>query len=107
MYYLKDNRLLPSGFEKTTASEDIKPRGSAYADQDFIAGEDTILYQVELGNSTGPFTVEAELLYQPISYRWAEDLKMYDTDQIQRFSEYYYATPNLPVQIAEEVVNTE
>lgn len=105
--YLKDNRLLPSGFEKTTASEDIKPRGSAYADQDFIAGEDTILYQVELGNSTGPFTVEAELLYQPISFRWAEDLKMYDTDQILRFSEYYYATPNLPVQIAEEVVNTE
>ena len=105
--YLKDNRLLPSGFEKTTASEDIKPQGAAYADQDFNAGGDTVRYQVELGGATGPFTIEAELLYQSISYRWAEDLRMYDTEQILRFSEYYQAVPNLPVRIAEEVVITE
>lgn len=105
--YLKDNRLLPKGFDKTTASDDIKPSGLAYADENFSGGEDTTRYQVELGGAAGPFKVAAELLYQSISYRWAMDLRAYETDQALLFSEYYDATLNLPILITEQVVIVE
>jgi hypothetical protein len=105
--YLKDNRLLPAGFEKTTAEEDIQPKGAALTDEDFNAGRDTVRYQIEVGDATGPFTVEVELFYQSISYRWAMDLRAYDTEQILLFSEYYDATPNHPVLIAGQVGTSE
>jgi hypothetical protein len=47
------------------------------------------------------------LLYQSISYRWAMDLRAYETDQALLFSEYYDATPNLPILITEQVVIVE
>jgi hypothetical protein len=105
--YQKDNRLLPAGFDKTTAESDIQPKGLALADADFIAGGDTVRYMVELGAVPGPFTVEAELLYQSISYRWAMDLRAYDTEQALLFSEYYDATPNTPVLVASQVLTSE
>ena len=106
-FYLKDNRLLPNGFEKTTASDDIKPHGMAFGDENFSAGGDTVKYLIEIGGATGPFTVEAELLYQSISYRWAMDLRAYETEQALLFSDYYQASPNLPVQIASQVASSE
>jgi len=105
--YLKDNRLLPNGFDKMSVSEDIQPQGTAFADENFNAGGDTVSYQIDLGNAQGPFTVKAELLYQSISYRWAMDLLNYDTDQIQRFSEYYQGTPNLPILVAGQTGTSE
>jgi hypothetical protein len=105
--YQKDNRLLPSGFQKDTASEDIKPRGVAFEDESFNAGGDTVSYQIELGDATGPFTVEAELLYQSISYRWAMDLREYDTAQIRLFSEFYDGTPNSPIRIAGQMATSQ
>lgn len=105
--YQKDNRLLPSGFDKGTASPDIQPRGGALEDLDFGGGGDRISYQIDVGDTSGPFTVEAELLYQSISYRWAMDLRAYDTEQIQLFNQYYDATPNLPVQIASQIALSE
>ena len=38
--YVKDNRLLPTGFDKATAGADIAVRGAVLADGDFIGGED-------------------------------------------------------------------
>jgi hypothetical protein len=105
--YQKDNRLLPSGFQKNTAPEDIKPWGAAFEDENFTAGGDIVRYQIDLGEAVGPFTVEAELFYQSISYRWAMDLRNYDTRQIQIFSEYYDGTPNLPVLIASQIRTSE
>jgi hypothetical protein len=105
--YHKDNRLLPSGFQKTAVSEDIQPRGAAYTDENFSAGGDVVSYQIELGNAEGPLTVEAELLYQSISYRWAMDLRKYDSEQIRLFNQYYDGTPNLPVRIAGQLGTSE
>ncbi len=34
--YLKDNRLLPPGFDKTTAVPDIAVRGAAVSDANFV-----------------------------------------------------------------------
>ena len=105
--YSKDNRLLPAGFDKTTVTTDISPQGKALTDDDFFGGEDTVTYRVDTGNTTGPFKVEAELLYQSISYRWALDISVYDTGPAQAFSDYYFALPNLPIVIAAQSAETK
>ena len=75
--YLKDNRLLPSGFDKAHATPDTAVHGEAEGDPDFTGGGDRVRYVVSLVGATGPFSVDAELLYQPIGYRWAHNLDAY------------------------------
>lgn len=87
--YLKDNRLLPLGFDKKTAGKDIATAGAAAEDADFAGGTDRIRYSIDLGKAEGPFRVEAELYYQPIAYRWAMNLKSYDAEESRKFLRYY------------------
>ena len=88
--YLKDNRLLPDGFDKQTADKEIAVIGSAHDDPDFRAGSDRVRYSVSIDSGAGPFTVEAELLYQPIGFRWANNLKRYNSAiEPRRFTTYY------------------
>ncbi len=87
--YLKDNRLLPRGFDKRTADADVAVHGEAEGDADFGAGGDTVRYSVPTRGAQGPFSVTAELLYQPISFRWANNLKRYDAAEPRRFTSYY------------------
>jgi len=89
--YLKDNRLLPKGFDKRTAGKDIAVAGSALEDADFGGGGDRVRYSVELGEAQGPFRIDAELCYQPVAYRWATNLKRYDAEEPRRFTGYYDA----------------
>jgi len=98
--YLKDNRLLPSGFDKEAASEDIAVYGQAMEDADFVGGGDRVPYTVELGSAEGPFTVTVELLYQAVGYRWAENLRRHEAPEPARFLGYYEAISNLPVVVA-------
>lgn len=90
--YVKDNRLLPAGFDKRTASEDVAVRGNAAADDDFTGGEDRVRYAVELGTASGEVSVEVELVYQTIAYRWARNLARHDAPEISRFLRYYEST---------------
>jgi hypothetical protein len=87
--YAKDNRLLPRGFDKTTANEDVAVNGRATKDDDFVGGGDRIRYLVDVSAAKGPFTIEAELWYQPIGYRWAHNLGDQQADEIERFVRYY------------------
>lgn len=88
--YLKDNRVLPYGFDKAGAKEDIRVRGRAESDANFTAEAHRIRYSIALGTMAGPFAVEAELWYQPIGYRWANNLKPYDrAPEPSRFNTYY------------------
>jgi hypothetical protein len=87
--YLKDNRLLPTGFDKQTASKDIAVIGEAADDPNFVAGSDLVRYSVNLGNTQGPFHVEAELWYQPIGFRWAHNLEPYKAEEPQRLVRMY------------------
>jgi len=53
-------------------------------------------------------TVTAELLYQSIGYRWAENLRAYDAAETQRFVRYYEgaaAGSALPLARATAVVD--
>ena len=89
--YLKDNRLLPRGFDKRTAPAEIGVYGDAATDADFAAAGDIVRYRVPLSGS-GPVTVGVELRYQPISARWARNLAAYrSADEPRRFLEYYDA----------------
>jgi hypothetical protein len=87
--YVKDNRILPDGFDKTTADDDIAVQGAAAGDDDFIGGSDRVRYVVPLGEAEGPFTVEAELWYQPIAFRWARNLLDRSSPEGARFVAYY------------------
>jgi cytochrome c551/c552 len=98
--YVKDNRLLPVGFDKDTVPDDIAPQGAARLDDDFVSGTDTVTYRIDTGDAEGPFTIEVELLYHSISYRWALNISAYETEHAQLFSAYYNAIPNLPVIVA-------
>ena len=86
--YLKDNRIIPTGFDKTTAERDIAVIGDAADDPGFIAGEDAVQYSVPLSGE-GPYRIEVELLYQPIGFRWAHNLEFYKAMEPQRFVGYY------------------
>ena len=90
--FLKDNRLLPRGFDKSTADKEIAVQGEAEMDPDFTSGGDTIRYSIPTGQAQGPFQMEAELWYQPIAFRWAMNLKQYDAMEPKRFVGYYEAT---------------
>ena len=87
--YLKDNRVLPAGFDKQTAPSDIAVVGEAADDSAFTAGQDRVQYSVWVGNAPGPLRIEAELWYQPIGFRWAHNLLPYNAAEPQRFVRYY------------------
>jgi hypothetical protein len=88
--YLKDNRLLPKGFDKQTADKQIAAYGKAATDPNFTGDGDRVRYSISVGNSRGPFQVEAELWYQPIGYRWAKNLKPYGSaPEPRRFNAYF------------------
>jgi hypothetical protein len=87
--YLKDNRLLPHGFDKRTAGSDIAVVGGAAGDPDFEAPADRVSYGVNVGNAAGPFRIEAELRYQPIGFRWADNLRTYEAEEPRRFVKYF------------------
>ena len=87
--YAKDNRLLPDGFDKTTADEDIATHGRAAGDQDFVGGADTVRYRADVDDARSPIEVHATLWYQPVAYRWAQNLRQQDAEEIERFVTMY------------------
>jgi hypothetical protein len=92
--YLKDNRLLPAGFDKQTADQDVAVVGEAADDPNFTAGGDLVHYAVPLATGQGPFHVEAELWYQPIGFRWAHNLGFYNSFETKRMVGYYDSMPS-------------
>jgi hypothetical protein len=104
--YLKDNRILPDGFDKATASHDISVAGKAAGDSNFRGGGDRVRLNAPVGGAAGPFTVEVELLYQPIGYRWAQNLGPYKASmEPARFLGYYSAMgAATSARLAREVV---
>ncbi len=86
--YVKDNRLLPRGFDKKTADAAVAVHGDAAADADFVGGGDRVRYVIDVGQAQGPFEVQAELRYQSIGYRWAQNSRR-DTAEGARFIGYY------------------
>jgi hypothetical protein len=87
--YLKDNRLLPRGFDKSTAEKDIAVVGDAAEDPNFTDKGSVVRYSPAAEPSAGPFHIEVELWYEPIGFRWAHNLGTYQADEPQRLVSYY------------------
>ncbi|MBN2320952.1 MAG: hypothetical protein JXR49_17870 [Acidobacteria bacterium] len=87
--YIKDNRLLPRGFDKLKADRDVSVQGPAREDADFAGSGDRTLYSIDLKQDAGPYTIQAELLYQPIGYRWARNLGLQKADETGKFVSFY------------------
>ena len=101
-YYLKDNRLLPKGFEKATAVDDIRVSGAAMADVNFIGGSDRVTYRIDTSGYEGELTIEAVLNYQAISYPFYNDMIKDSEDEplVKRFQDFYEATDSYKSGIA-------
>jgi len=88
MTYLKDNRILPPGFDKATASRDIRVVGEASADADFVGGSDDVRYRIA-GLSGSHYQVTAELIHQPLAYGFARDLFSDSDPEIRDFQKMF------------------
>lgn len=94
--YLKDDRLLPQGWDPAhPAAQDTMPAGVA-GDASFGAGGDTVTYEVVAPAAQGPFQVEATLFYQVLSARFADELFLYSTPEVEAFRVYYEAADRRP-----------
>lgn len=71
--YLKDNRLLPLGFDKISAADDIQTHGQAVNDTNFDAGGDLLTYQISVPDDV-ELVVSAALMYQPLAFGHIQDL---------------------------------
>ncbi|HXW05237.1 MAG TPA: hypothetical protein VD833_08395 [Vicinamibacterales bacterium] len=87
--FVKDNRLLPRGFDQASAGLDIAVQGAAARDEDFRGGSDRVRYRIPTGSHRGPWRIDVALRYQPIAYRWAENLRGYAGSEPARFVRYY------------------
>lgn len=99
MKYLKDNRLLPPGFDKATATSDVKVVGDALNDTNFIGGSDQISYRIS-GLTGSNYQVEAELVHQPLAYSFAKDLFVEVDNEVEDFKTMFNASNSKSNRIA-------
>ena len=99
--YLKDNRIPPAGFSNSKAATiDIQtvPVG-VDGDGDFNCaafaegcGADTVHYRIDVAGHSGPYRVEARLLYQATQPGFVNGMHT-DGDLVNRFKVMYDNVP--------------
>lgn len=89
--YLKDNRLLPRGFDKGTADPQIGVFGGAATDDTFTGGSDRVRYRIAITSGRRAARIDVALWYQPIGYRWAHNLDGYRSAETARFLGFFRA----------------
>jgi len=105
--YVKDNRLLPSGFNKLNAPNDIKVAGLAVSDNNFTAASDVVTYQVTLPQ-TSSYNIFVELVYQPLAYGHLQDLfKSIDLKEVDEFKTMFDGAPVKFESIAAATVHVQ
>lgn len=105
--YLKDNRLLPDGFDKQNPPPVSSVIGEAMQDPTFTGGSDALRYQVQTNGASGPFTVQVELLYQSVGYRWAKNVLETQSAEAQTFERMLEQAGNPPALIASQTVQSQ
>ena len=89
--YVKDNRLLPRGFDKPRPFQRSRCSARPARTLDFTGEGDRVRYVVDTAGRAGPFQIDVELRYQPIGFRWAQNLKPYDAAETRRFVSWFDA----------------
>jgi hypothetical protein len=59
--------------------------------RDFTDEEHCVRYSVDIAGRESPFRIDVELRFQPISFRWAQNLRAYDADETRRFVTWFEA----------------
>jgi hypothetical protein len=95
----KDNRLLPPGFDKQVVAADIAVIGEAFGDEDFVGGSDSVQYRIAVPTDSGKLTLEVELVYQAIGYRFLKNLEEHPSAEQGIMAERVKQTPNTPVVV--------
>lgn len=99
--WAKDNRLLPRGWRAThDDAARTMPIGTA-TDADFVAGRDTVHYDVEAARSRGPFRIEAKLVYQTLASRYAAELFALEGSEIRDFESMWSKASKEPELVDE------
>ncbi len=89
--YLKDNRLTPSGFDKTNVPSKIGVYGKAIDDAGFNDGVDEIRYRFPV-TSTDPLTITVALNYQTVLFGFIQDLfSQSSLPEVETFKQMYDA----------------
>lgn len=87
--YLKDNRLLPKGFDKNTVPDDVGVYGLAKTDSSFTQGQDSLRYQIDISSfNSNYFTIDINFNYQSVAYSFLQDLFTDESTAVERFQAY-------------------
>ena len=105
--YAKDNRLLPAGFDKSDADEDIAVYGAAAHDNDFVGGGDEVEYRIDVTGFAPPFTIDAELLFSSVSPAFVAEIRQADETLITSFGAMYDEADQTPSLIASDMQTVE
>lgn len=99
--FKKDTRLLPRGWAADGPDAAHTAPVGADGDPDFTGGGDAVGLDLPLpAGITGPLRLEVELLFQPLSARWAAELFTVDAPEVERFQGYWEAADRTPVVLA-------
>jgi len=79
--YIKDNRLLPRGWSLNNADLELIAPSGVDGDPDYTTEGDRVSWQVDTTGYTGPYLIEATLLYQTLGNRWAEEILAVETPE--------------------------
>lgn len=91
--WLKDNRLLPEGYDPGASDAATAVIGRAAEDGDFEGGGDIVQYNAPLARTQGPYSVTVELLYQSVSPAWIQPLSEVPAAEAERYVGYLADVP--------------
>jgi hypothetical protein len=94
--YLKDSRLLPSGYDPGHPDAARTAPVGTSTDANFVAGADTVTYRVSAPAASGPFEVTATLRYLTLSARYAGELFAWQTPETKALALMLAASPGGP-----------
>lgn len=99
--HLKDNRLLPKGWNPNHPdAEHTRVYGEAATDASFVDGADVITYAFVAPKDHGPYRIQAAFLYQTVSPRFAAELFTHSTSEVEAFARYYAPIGSPPETMA-------
>jgi hypothetical protein len=99
--WAKDNRLLPSGWSGGHADAAATAPAGTKEDADFGPGTDLVTYEIPWEGGPARYVVEAALLYQPLSARYAAELFASDAPEVARFRRMLEKADRTPEVVAE------
>lgn len=106
---LKDNRLVPRGFNTSHASYDtVRVVGNAVSDPNFNelnAGTDKIYYKIPNAENSENWIVTGRVYYQSVPPKWVENMFTYTSPEIDLFKQLFLEADATPTIIAHAHLN--